>query len=191
MRLKHLIYLHGFLSSPASTKARQTQTFLVQHHADIAYHCPTISPYPDVAYQTLTDLIHSLTGSIGLIGSSLGGFWATVLSERYQFPAVLINPAVNVSKLIPKFEYQHISNYYTDESYWLTAEHSQQLLSYQCEHIHPEYYWLLAQMNDQTLDYRTASKYYHGSRQTIEPGGNHSFVGYDRYLESIVRYLSE
>jgi uncharacterized protein len=91
-----LLYLHGFLSSPSSFKAQQAQVWLAAKHPEIDYHCPQLSPYPAETQQLLEQLVQSLLPQpVYLMGSSLGGFWATGLAEKYNLRALLINPAVN------------------------------------------------------------------------------------------------
>ncbi len=184
-----LIYLHGFLSSPQSFKAKEVGDWLLHHRPDMPYHCPMLPPYPDQAFAQITQLIESLDDPVYLIGSSLGGFWATVMAERYQLPALLVNPAVDVAGLIPRFENQKLKNYHTEDTYWLTAEHSQQLLSYCPTKINPSHYWVLLQTGDETLDYRLASTYYQGARITIEEGGDHSFQGFRRFLPEAIAWF--
>src|SRR5690606_33320091 len=99
-----LIYIHGFLSSPLSFKARQTAQWLAEWRPDIRYHCPHLSPYPRATQQTLEALVESLLpGRIGLIGSSLGGYWSTWLAEKYDLRALLVNPAVRPWEFMPDY----------------------------------------------------------------------------------------
>ena len=98
-----LIYIHGFLSSPQSFKAQQVKTWLASHRPDIQYHCPFLPPYPAEAQKILEHWVESLPRPIYLMGSSLGGYWCSWLVEKYDLRAVLINPAVQPSMLIPEF----------------------------------------------------------------------------------------
>lgn len=97
-----LVYIHGFLSSPLSFKAQQTAQWLAQQHPEISFHCPQLPPYPAQTQLLLEALVESLLHEpVYLMGSSLGGFWATWLAEKYNLRAVLINPAVRPQDFMP------------------------------------------------------------------------------------------
>lgn len=185
-----LIYLHGFLSSPASVKAQATQAYWQAHHPDITFVCPQLPYYPEEAKRFLDELLQTYADArLGFVGSSLGGFLSTYLMEQCQAKAVLINPAAKPHEVLSDYlgEHQHP---YTNEKFTLTAEHMQQFLSmYSKVPTTPENYWVLLQTDDETLDYREAETKYRGAKFTIEQGGDHAFQGYERFLPDIFRFL--
>ncbi len=184
-----LVYIHGFLSSPLSYKALQVKEWLLQYRPDIDYYCPQLTPYPDQCAQTLTTLIEQSKKPVYLMGSSMGGFWATWCAERYALKAVLINPAVDVLDLLPEYLNIELKNYHNDETYYLTEHHLQQLASYQYKKLkNLAHYWLLAQTGDETLDYRLAVEKYKGCFQTIEEGGDHSFQQFERFISDAITF---
>jgi len=188
-----LLYIHGFLSSPSSTKARQTESWLKKTHPDITYLCPYLSPYPDQTRQQLDQLMaESLSSgqSVGVVGSSLGGFWATYLVETYGVRAVLVNPSVRPYDLVTSLLGQTLTNYYTEDSYQLQQKHADQLRAVDFPNPKKvEHYWLMAQTGDETLDYRQAEAKYGACRSLVEPGGDHSFQGYEEHLTDIASFL--
>ncbi|MDQ2076450.1 YqiA/YcfP family alpha/beta fold hydrolase [Marinimicrobium sp. ABcell2] len=186
-----LIYLHGFLSSPRSHKARQVADWLARERPDITYVCPHLTPYPDRTRQQLETLVNGLSGErIYLMGSSLGGFWATWLSERYDLRTVLINPSVRPWDFMPDYLEVDLKGYHTDDSYRLEARHLAQIKAMDVPRpSRPENYWLLVQTGDETLDYRQAVEKYRGARQTVEPGGDHAFQGLERHLPELIAFL--
>ncbi len=186
-----LIYVHGFLSSPQSHKALLTKTWLSQQAASIDYQCPYLSPYPTEAQAQLRDLMRPLEGQqVGFVGSSLGGFWSTWLVETFGHKAVLINPSVRPYELINRVAGEPQRNYYTQDTYTMTAEHGEQYRNaYQAHLKDRSAYWLLAQTGDETLDYRHAVERYEGCRQSIEQGGDHAFQGYEQRLTEILTFL--
>mgnify|MGYP000182757656 CR=1 FL=1 len=100
----NILYIHGFISSPFSYKAQQTQSFLTEKFPDITYHCPQLDVSPKVAIKQLVNLITSLPDQQWyLIGSSLGGFYANYLVEQYGVRAVLVNPAVRPYELLSDY----------------------------------------------------------------------------------------
>lgn len=197
-----VIYIHGFLSSPLSLKAEETRNYLVQQHDNINFIAPQLSNYPDEAFAQLQQLIagqlekinaskKSGHASVGLIGSSLGGFYATALAEQFSLRAVLVNPAVNPAehRFITRYQGDQL-NPYTGERFVLTEHHRQALAQwYLPELTRPENLWLMAQTADEVLDYRQAKDYYRHSPQLIEQGGDHRFQGFDRHLPAVIRFL--
>ncbi len=185
-----LLYIHGFLSSPQSYKAQQTEAWLAANHPEIDYHCPQLSPYPAQAQRYLEDLIESLLPeAVYLMGSSLGGFWATWLAEKYNLRALLINPAVGPQEFMPKYVGVELKSYHTDDIYHLQLHHIEEIKLVDVQPCRLDNYWLLVQTGDETLDYRRAVEKYAGCKQTIEEGGDHSFQGFERYLESGLQFL--
>lgn len=188
----NLIYIHGFLSSSLSHKAQSTQRWLAQHHPDINYTCPELSAYPHEAKHQLMALCGDVESRhTCVIGSSLGGFWATYLIENaLAAKAVLVNPAVHPHKRFTALINTPLKSYYSDKEYMLTEKDLIDLED--CSVAQPKNmssYWLLAQTGDETLDYRHAVAYYKGAKQTIEQGGNHSFAGFDDFLPDILRFF--
>jgi predicted esterase YcpF (UPF0227 family) len=185
-----LIYIHGFLSSPTSHKAQITQRWLHNNTPSIHYECPYLSPYPEQTQQQLTQLVESIEGEIGLIGSSLGGFWSTWLIEKYGFKGVLINPSVKPFEFMGSLIGQSLHNYYTQDSYTMTENHTAELIRcYQKVLSHPENYWIKVQEGDETLDYNQAVVRYESCRVDVEKDGDHGFVGYESHMQGIVDFL--
>ena len=186
-----LLYIHGFLSSPQSFKAQQVQTWLAANHPEIDYHCPQLSPYPAQTQQLLETLVESfLPEPVYLMGSSLGGFWATWLAEKYNLRALLINPAVRPQEFMPKYVGMELKSYHTQDVYLLNPHHVEEIKSVDVPPRRLDNYWLLVQTGDETLDYRCAVEKYAGCKQTIEEGGDHAFKEFERYLESGLKFLT-
>lgn len=181
------LYLHGFLSSPASVKAQQALKYAQQYFPQIDLCVPPLPNTLDLALPIL-DKMAVQGRPLRIIGSSMGGFMATYLLERCEGKAVLINPAVDPHLLMQRYVGEHI-NPYTKETFTIAPEHIQLL-----ERINPQVkrlqdFWVLLQTEDETLDYRLAVNKYQGAKMTIEPGGDHSFVGFERYLPEIFAFL--
>jgi predicted esterase YcpF (UPF0227 family) len=186
-----LIYIHGFLSSPQSHKAQVTQRWLQQHHPQIHYACPSLSPYPVDTQRQLRELM-AATGEdkVGVVGSSLGGFWATWLAEEYGVKAVLINPSVRPFELVERLGGVPQRSYHTEDTYLMLPEHAEEFRRVYHQTLKDlGRYYLLAQTGDETLDYRQAVERYQGCRQQIEEGGDHSFQNFEAHLPDVVEFL--
>ncbi|MCC6201612.1 MAG: esterase YqiA [Gammaproteobacteria bacterium] len=187
-----LLYLHGFLSSPASSKALAVRDWLAHHRPDIAFHCPLLSPHPSEAMVQIENLLNARPAErMSLMGSSLGGFWATWAAERYDLRAVLINPLTHGDILEPDYVDRPLANYHTGDTCVLTAADAALLRAAEVSSIaRPDNYLLLAQEGDETLDYRLAVAKYAGCRQIIERGGSHGFDGFERHIPTAIEFLT-
>lgn len=188
-----VLYLHGFLSSPQSHKAVVTGQWLTQHHPDVEYYCPTLTPYPARTRSQLDALVANLKGQqIGLLGSSMGGFWASYLVEAYNLPAVLINPACEPLALMPQYLNQPLSNYHTEDTYRLNDSHLEEMTQIPAHNIgRKNNYWVLVQTGDETLDYRKALTKYQGCDLLVEEGGDHSFKEFERHLPACMAFFDK
>ncbi len=188
-----LIYLHGFLSGPGTVKAQALGDYLRAQNMAVTYRVPALPEEPDralaAAETVLREELAAGPAPIGLIGSSMGGFYATILAERYGLRAVLINPAVQPHRHIHQY-LGEIVNPYSGRRFTLDQSHVNALAAMQpAVPAHPERLWLLAQTGDEVLDYREAVAFYAGCRQTVEPGGDHRFQGFERYLPDLIKFL--
>lgn len=191
MKPSLLLYIHGFNSSPLSQKATMMSEYCAQQRPDIKVVVPQLPCFPQQAADDLLNIIEQYKDDyrIGLIGSSLGGYMCLWLNAQFGFKAVVINPAVRPYELLEDYLGEQ-ENPYTGQRYVLDKTHIEELKSLDISNItHPEDFWLLQQTQDEVLDFRQAVERFALSKQTIEEGGNHSFVGFERYLKSIIEFL--
>lgn len=188
-----LLYLHGLNSSPQSYKAVQTQIWLAENHPVTPFVCPQLSNMPEEAIADLEERIEAhidaSTQPLALAGSSMGGYYATYLSEKYDLRAVLINPAVKPYLGLQQYLGENV-NYHTGESWIMEPHHIEQYRALEVEQLlTPENYWTLLQTGDEVLDYRLAEQKYRDGKLTVEQGGDHSFQNYQRFLPEIYQFL--
>ncbi|EIU6777299.1 esterase YqiA [Vibrio parahaemolyticus] len=186
-----LLYIHGFNSSPLSMKANLMREYCAQHRPDIKVIVPQLPCFPEQAAQLLLDIVEQYKDdyNIGLVGSSLGGYMSTWLNAKYGFKAVVVNPAVKPYELLVDYLGEQ-TNPYTHETYTLKACHIDELKALDVQSIaSPNSFWLLQQTEDEVLDYRQAVDKFAKAKQTVEQGGDHSFVGFERYPAKIIEFL--
>jgi predicted esterase YcpF (UPF0227 family) len=183
-----LIYLHGFNSSPGSHKAEVLKRYMEVRGMGERYCCPALPHLPERAIAVIEDEVaRHPAESVTLIGSSLGGFYATHVAERHKLRAVLINPAVCPHHGLSAFlGIQH--NLYTHEQYEFTEEHLRQLAELDCPGIDPSRYLLLVETLDEVLDYRQAVRRYQGARQIVIEGGDHSLKSFPEHIPLILDF---
>lgn len=186
-----LLYIHGFNSSPLSHKAQVMSEYCKNHRPDIKVVVPKLPSFPAQAAQHLLDVVNQYKDDyqIGLVGSSLGGYLSTWLNAKFGFRAVLVNPAVKPYELLASFLGEQ-ENPYTQERYVLDESHIQELIALDVHELQsPQDFWLLQQTEDEVLDYRQAVEKYADSKQTVEKGGDHSFIDFERYPAQIIEFL--
>lgn len=183
-----IIYIHGFGSSGDASKAKLLRSYCQEN--TIRFIAPSLPTIPDLAIKTLSELIESYQDNepVYLMGSSLGGYYALYLSDKYNLKTVLINPAVNASETLQK-AIGHGINYYDNSTYEWNAEHLDMLESYEIEEPNVENILLLLQKGDEVLDYEEALDFLEGTKMVVEEGGDHSFKGLERHFEGIKRFF--
>ena len=133
-------------------------------------------------------LIAAAKTPVTLVGSSLGGYYATHLAEKHGLRAALVNPAVVAHVSLSDYLGPQ-TNLYNGEVFEFTRQHIAELEAIAVPRLsHPEHFWLLVEKGDELLDYRLAVSRYAGARQAVIDGGDHSFMHWDDYLDELIRY---
>ncbi len=190
--LTHLLYLHGFRSSPQSFKARWMACWVAAHRPDLAWACPQLPPSPAAALADIRALTAGWPAATsGVIGSSLGGFYATIVAESLGFRAVLVNPAVDPARDLAA----HIGRqtmYHSDgESFDFRAEYVDELLAMtpQPPLTRPLDILAIVAKGDEVLDWREmTARYAHGPLKLIA-GGDHGLSDFEQHVPDLLRHL--
>ncbi len=186
-----IVYLHGFVSSPASRKAVMLGDYLRNCVSGIDYVVPELHHRPARALeQGLAACGGVAPEALTLVGSSLGGYYATVLAERLGCRAALLNPAVHPHRHFAR----HLGaqrNLYTGEAFELTVEHIDELMALDVAAVtRPERYWLFVETGDEVLDYREAVAFYAGACQTVVRGGDHALTSFPEHIPDLVEWAA-
>lgn len=186
-----IIYIHGFASCGYGAKA---QKFLEYFEEDII--TPSLSNVPNLAINTLEQLIEAFLNRgerVSLIGSSLGGFYSIYLANKYNLKAVLINPAINPWDTLERYEeVELVENYYDNSRFEFNHAHILSLKNYEVQELNfPNHFMTLLQTDDEVLDYTEAEEKLSETILDIEEGGNHSFVGIERYFRKVDTFFNE
>jgi len=189
------LYLHGFKSSPDSHKAQLTQAFFAKYDVAQNLHIPQLPPEPGKAMDDAQFLYEQLIDEVGaenvlVIGSSLGGYYASYLVEHFGGRAALINPAVKPYELLR--DYLGVNkNYHNDETFIVTEDYIEELRAIDVAPLRfPRHHLLLLKTQDETLDYRQAVSKYRNGPSFIEYGGDHSYQDYNLRLPSIMNFAA-
>jgi predicted esterase YcpF (UPF0227 family) len=184
-----IVYLHGFRSSPRSFKARVVgERMKAMGRADELI-CPQLPASPGAAMALVLTLVERYpAGQLSVIGSSLGGFYATWLAERQGCRAALLNPAVDPLKDLDK----HVgvtTEYHSDKPFEFKREYIDELHALKVDRItRPERYFLLAATGDEVLDYRDMVARYAGAQQHVIDGSDHAITEFPQYVDEVLDF---
>ena len=189
--ITHLLYLHGFRSSPQSAKARVTAAWMQQHRPDVAWWCPQLPPSPREAMQLVQGRVAGWPAArTAVIGSSLGGFYATAVAERLGCRAVLLNPAVDPARDLTKY-IGETTAWHGDERFFFKPEFIAEL-----RQIAPasltrlQRYFAIIAKGDEVLSWVEMSARYAGCRIKLIEGGDHALSDYEAaHLPQVVEFL--
>lgn len=190
-----ILYLHGFTSGPQSQKVQLLAARMAQCGCADRLICPQLPASPAAAIALAEDTLQKVGAgrtAMTVVGSSLGGFYATHLAEKHgphcHMRAVLINPAVVAAIELERYLGPQ-TWLYTGEPFEFTYQHIEELRALEVPRLaDPSRYWLLVEEGDETLDYRQAVARYAGAKQTVLPGGDHSFTRWEDYLDDVLAF---
>jgi len=183
-----ILYLHGFLSSPASGKARLMQAAMMAMGRGDDFVCPALPVSPRAAADVLFALAQlEVPERLAVVGSSLGGFYATWLAERIGCRAALLNPAIR--------PYNHLFTEpgertdYAGNVVQIQPEFSDELRALATGPItRPDRYFLVAATGDQVIDYRDMLETYAGCRTRLIEGSDHALSDFPAYLPEVLDF---
>jgi predicted esterase YcpF (UPF0227 family) len=184
-----ILYLHGFRSSPGSFKARKMAAHMKALGRSEEFLCPQLPDSPLAAMQMLeTTLAGCAASQLTILGSSLGGFYATWLAEKIGCKAILLNPAVQPPRDL--VNYVGVTTaYHSDAVFEFKKEYVDQLRAYTVENItRPERYFLLAATGDEVLDWHEMVDHYPAAKQLIIQGSDHGMADFVDYLDQIMAF---
>ncbi|MGZ8260004.1 MAG: YqiA/YcfP family alpha/beta fold hydrolase [Caldimonas sp.] len=187
----HLLYLHGFRSSPQSTKARKVGEWLAAHRPDVLWWCPQLAVSPAAAMrEVLAGVAAWPRDRMAVVGSSLGGFYATVVAERLGCRAVVLNPAVDPAR--------DLAGAVGPTTSW----HGGEPLEFRAEHVaelramappvglpDPGRYFAVIATGDEVLSWREMSARYEGCHLRIVDGSDHALSDFDAHLPAVLAFL--
>ncbi len=190
----HLLYLHGFRSSPQSFKAKMLAAWLAEHRPDVTWCCPQLPPSPRAA------IVLAEQGTAGwpretmaVLGSSLGGFYATVLAERWGCRAVVMNPAVQPARDLAAHVGEHQAFHDPALRFDFRAEYIDELRELSASApgpvMRPERYFALIAKGDELLDWREMSARYRGAAGRLLEGSDHGLSDFAEHLPALLSFL--
>ncbi len=191
MPTTHLLYLHGFRSSPQSAKARQVAAWMQSHHPGVVWWCPQLPPSPREAMELVNQGIAGWPrDTMAVMGSSLGGFYATHVAETCGCKAVLLNPAVNPARDLAKYIGEQTAWHDPNEHFFFEPHFVDELRALERGPVaRPENYFALIAKGDEVLDWREMTGRYAGANIKLLEGGDHALSDFARHLPEVMGFL--
>jgi predicted esterase YcpF (UPF0227 family) len=193
MTTTHLLYLHGFRSSPQSAKARLMAQHMAAQHPGVVWHCPQLPPSPRDAMALVSQATAAWpAASMAVVGSSLGGFYATWVAEQRGCKAVLLNPAVNPARDLEKYIGQQTQFHAPEESFYFKAEYVQELRDLTSGALRqPDNYFCILAKGDEVLDWREMHTRYAAAQVLLLEGGDHALSDFADHLPAVMAHLGQ
>jgi predicted esterase YcpF (UPF0227 family) len=189
--LTHLLYLHGFRSSPKSFKAQRMHAWLREHQPGVHWWCPQLPPSP----REVMTLLRGGTAewpapSSAVMGSSLGGFYATAMAEKNGWRAMLLNPAVDPARDLAKYIGEQTAFHDPQERFFMRAEFIGEFRAlHEGPITKPDRYAAVIAKGDDVLSWQEMTARYAGTRIKLLDGGDHALSDFDDHLPFILQHL--
>ena len=187
----HLLYLHGFRSSPQSAKARQVAARVAAQHPGVTWWCPQLPPSPREAMAMVMDgIAHWPASTMAVVGSSLGGFYATHVAQVRGCKAVLLNPAVDPARDLSKYIGEQTAWHDPAERFYFEPRFVDELRALECGPLaDPARYFAVIAKGDEVLDWREMTGRYPGVRIKLLEGSDHALSDFDDHIDEVFAFL--
>jgi predicted esterase YcpF (UPF0227 family) len=195
----HLLYLHGFRSSPQSVKARQMAALVAGRFPNVTWWCPQLPPSPRKAMELLMNGIQTWPqATMAVVGSSLGGFYATAVAAQTGCKAVLLNPAVNPARDLEKYIGEQTSWHDPHERFFFLPEFVDELRAITQTTAQPkatsltqlERTFAVIAKDDEVLDWKEMHARYAGAHIKLLEGGDHALSDFDDHVDEVLAFLN-
>lgn len=191
MATTHLLYLHGFRSSPQSTKARLMAAQVAQHHPGVHWWCPQLPPSPRAAMALVAEGIAAWPReTMAVVGSSLGGYYATWVARQAGCPSVLLNPAVDPARDLARYIGEQTAWHDPAERFFFQPAYIGELQALDLRGLPgagPEL--AVIAKGDELLDWREMAARYPQARQILLEGGDHALGDFPTHLPAVMGFL--
>jgi predicted esterase YcpF (UPF0227 family) len=191
MATTHLLYLHGFRSSPQSTKARQVAARVQARHPGVTWWCPQLPPSPREAMRMVAEGIADWPHErMAVVGSSLGGYYATWVSAQTGCKAALLNPAVHAPRDLARHIGEQTAWHDPAEHFFFKAEYVDELRALEAAPLpdNSRFFAIIAK-GDEVLDWREMTGRYPGARIKLLEHGDHALSDFDRHIDELFEFL--
>jgi predicted esterase YcpF (UPF0227 family) len=190
MLTTHLLYLHGFRSSPQSAKARKMAALIASDYPSVTWWCPQLPPSPKLAMDNIMAGITGWPPTMGVVGSSLGGFYATWVAAQKNCKAVLLNPAVEPARDLHAYIGEQTAWHDASEKFFFKPEFVDELRALHAGPLKvPQNLLAVIAKGDEVLDWQEMTARYAGAQIRLLEGGDHALSDFDDHLPALLEFL--
>ena len=195
----HLLYLHGFRSSPQSAKAQQVAARVAERHPGVVWCCPQLPPSPREAVLGLQQLIAGWPRQgMTVVGSSLGGFYARWLALQTGCRAALLNPAVFPQRDLARYIGEHSAWHDPSQRFYFEPGFVGELsvLADDITRLRalspttPQNLYAIVARDDEVLDWREMLGFCVGGDVKLLPCGDHAISDFDQHIDGLFDFLN-
>jgi predicted esterase YcpF (UPF0227 family) len=189
--ITHLLYLHGFRSSPQSAKARLMAAHMAAEHPAVHWWCPQLPPSPREAMaQVMAGIAGWPQDRMAVIGSSLGGFYAAWVAGQTGCRYALLNPAVNPARDLARYIGEQQSWHAPDESFYFEPVFVDELQTLAAgPRPQPAFGYALIAKGDEVLDWREMAERHAGCQIKLLEGGDHALSDFALHMTALLDFL--
>lgn len=187
----HLLYLHGFRSSPNSAKAQKMAQIVQNQHPGVTWWCPQLPASPQQAIEMILQGVSAWPRErMAIVGSSLGGFYAAWLAQQLDCPAVLLNPAVHPARDLAGYIGEHPAWHDPAQKVFFEAAYVQELAELEAQPPSAQARTLaVIAKGDEVLDWREMLARHEAGQVRLVEGSDHALSDFDEYLPEILEFL--
>ena len=191
MTTTHLLYLHGFRSSPQSAKARQMAAYVALHHPGVTFWCPQLPPSPRAAMALVAQgIAHWPGAAMAVVGSSLGGFYASWVAHHKGCPSVMLSPAVHPARDLERHIGEQTSWHDPAQRFYFQPEYIGELRALDTSDQPPAAPEMaIIAKGDEVLDWREMAARYTHARRIVQEGGEHALANFSDHLPQVAQFL--
>jgi len=191
MPVTHLLYLHGFRSSPRSNKAQMMAARVAHDHPAVQWWCPQLPPSPAGAMELVMQGIADWPrAQMAVVGSSLGGFYASYVAQRTGCRAAVLNPAVHPARDLASYIGEQTAWHDPDEHFFFEPRFVDELKALEVGPLeHPQNVFAMIAKGDEVLDWREMSARYAGAHVKLLEGSDHALSDFDAHIDEVLAFL--
>ena len=191
MTTTHLLYLHGFRSSPQSAKAQLMAQHVARQHPAVHFWCPQLPPSPRAAMEMVSACIANWPrASMAVVGSSLGGYYASWVAQLAACPSVLLNPAVHPARDLARYIGEQTAWHDPQERFFFQPEYVDELRALAVHGRPPGGPELaIIAKGDEVLDWREMVARYPQAQLRLLEGGDHGLSDFAEHLGAVTQFL--
>ncbi|MDP2262438.1 MAG: YqiA/YcfP family alpha/beta fold hydrolase [Hydrogenophaga sp.] len=198
MLTTHLLYLHGFRSSPQSMKAQKVAARVRARHPGVTWWCPQLPPSPA---QAMDEVLRGIASwpreSMAVVGSSLGGFYARWVALQTGCRAVLLNPAAHPSRDLAKYIGEQTAWHDPQERFFFQPGFVDELHRLEADiaglapqqPATPERLMAVIAQGDELLDWQEMQAFSAGGSIRLLPGSDHAISDFDAHIDAVFDFL--